>query len=406
MNEYLKNLLLSDNFSNNKEAVFQEISDTFFQNCDDNSDYKISQFNKAFSNILAILKELNLYSEENIKYMINSLKKSLIKDEDSKLIKLIEEKYIVNNQMQKLQEKIDYLVKNSFKTIKQNIHDEQTIKIIDKFEYIADTQDIFIDVCEAAFVTILENSIDVFETSSEVSKNLIFYTLNGYKFDDKKLILNASILIKTAAEIANESKIYSYDLIYGAIQGANEGIIKSSNKFKTQLKFLPTELAQDSQNIQIRYLQNQFIVMLKEIATSMQEPAKSHIEEIIKKDYDNYIAKMLKISSDTKEILKEKIEEIGIQDNYKELIILANLKIEEIKNEISKQSERLKDSLDVDEKISKIKDDLAELEKSIVSKIDEIKQKAATKPKADLIKDYAKKIIESALEKLNLKKRK
>ena len=82
-------------------------------------------------------------------------------------------------------------------------------------------------------------------------------------------------------------------------------------------------------------MEEEFVLVVKNLAATTQNPAQEVLNEILKKEYDNYIVKMKKLSSDMISQIKSKFEDSTISQNYKEFSKLAINKFDDIKKEIT-----------------------------------------------------------------------
>lgn len=320
---------------------------------------------QIFISLCDDLKELNLLNKINIKSIILGLRKAIMKDEEEKLFDLLYES-------EKLRKQILNAGRNlkdeSYKNLKQ-LEEEISKFDLDKKELLMSSinealidatisADIIKEVSQNVFVSIIESAEDVEEMAYEFSKNLAYRSIIEDEFRQIKILEISKTIVSQSLNVANISQIYSNELISGTVNGVNDGIIKAIEKFKDEFKFAPDEIAIKFHEMEkeLSSLDEEFVLMLKNLVHNSEDPAKSILSEILKKEYESYVARMKKLSNDTISQLKEKISEMEIAENYKELLT----KFEEIKKEIASKSAKLIDDFELNQKFEVIKKELEE----------------------------------------------
>ncbi|MCZ6166913.1 hypothetical protein [Campylobacter ureolyticus] len=333
--------------------------------------------NELFFDFINALKDENLLNKERVKSVIYALKKTLNKKQEDEIYDLLYEverlKKSIGLQSKELREQIYSDLKN--------IEDEVKLKdISNKNEILSainealidaiDLKDIIKEISENVFLSIIESKSDIFEGSYEFCKNLTYKSINEGEFQKYRILEISKTIILRAINVANISKIYAKDLLKGAVLGVNDGIIKSMEKFQNEFKFAPDELSQKAQILEneLSNLEEEFVLLVKNLAATTQNPAKETLNEILKKEYDNYIVKMKKLSSDMISQIKSKFEDSTISQNYKEFSKLAINKFDDIKKEITAKSSKFIDDFELNDKLSNLKKDIDELEKKFFGK--------------------------------------
>ncbi|MCI6989033.1 MAG: hypothetical protein MR902_05610 [Campylobacter sp.] len=366
---------------------------------------------ELFEAFFEVLKELNLATKPNIKSVLMGIKIALTKDDEDKFMELVERRYKILHEISTLRNSIKNSIFQSFEPIEKWAKDdlnknENLLLVLNEFLLDATyLKDMFKEVCESTLIVIVESGVSVKDTTKEVAKNLVYYSVSESEFNKTAILDICRILITEAVVIATESKIYAKELISGAILGADEGVQKSVNEFKDRIKFAPDEMAKMIANTEddLLNIQNDFVNLLKEISFGASEPAKSIVEEIIKKEYDNYIVKMKRLSNDTAEQIRIKLEDMHINENYKEFSRLVSQKLEEFKNDLSDRSTKFKENFELEDRISKLKKEIVDLEKSLVEKFTNFRQKNDTK-KDNNAQKTAQRSIDAAKQNLENQK--
>lgn len=333
--------------------------------------------NELFLEFIKILEDENLLNKERIKTLIHAFKKSFNKKSEDEIYNLLYEAEKLRKDIESKSKDLRDKIYNDLKNLEDEVRKD---KISNKNEILSainealvdavDLKDIIKEISENVFLSIIESKSDIFEGSYEFCKNLTYKSINEGKFRKYRILEISKTIISQAISVSNISKIYAKELLRGAILGVNDGIIKSMEKFQSEFKFAPDELNQKLQSIEdeLSNLDEEFILLLKTLTNHSQDPAKSILEEILKKEYDNYIVKMKKISSDMISQIKSKFEEMEISQNYKEFSKIAINKFEDIKKEIALKSSKFIDDFELNDKLSNLKKEIDELEKKFFGK--------------------------------------
>ena len=333
--------------------------------------------NELFFEFINALKDENLLNKESVKSLIYALKKTLNKKQEDEIYDLL---YEVERLKKNIGLRSKELREQIYSDLK-NIEDEVKLKdISNKSEILSainealidavDLKDIIKEISENVFLSIIESKSDIFEGSYEFCKNLTYKSINEGEFQKYRILEISKTIILRAINVANISKIYAKDLLKGAVLGVNDGIIKSMEKFQNEFKFAPDELSQKAQILEneLSNLEEEFVLLVKNLAATTQNPAQEVLNEILKKEYDNYIVKMKKLSSDMISQIKSKFEDSAISQNYKEFSKLAINKFDDIKKEITAKSSKFIDDFELNDKLSSLKKDIDELEKKFFGK--------------------------------------
>lgn len=333
--------------------------------------------NELFFEFINALKDENLLNKESVKSLIYALKKTLNKKQEDEIYDLLYEverlKKSIDLQSKELREQIYSDLKNIEDEVKsKDISNKSEIlsAINEALIDAVDLKDIIKEISENVFLSIIESKSDIFEGSYEFCKNLTYKSINEGEFQKYRILEISKTIILRAINVANISKIYAKDLLKGAVLGVNDGIIKSMEKFQNEFKFAPDELSQKAQILEneLSNLEEEFVLLVKNLAATTQNPAQEVLNEILKKEYDNYIVKMKKLSSDMISQIKSKFEDSAISQNYKEFSKLAINKFDDIKKEITAKSSKFIDDFELNDKLSSLKKDIDELEKKFFGK--------------------------------------
>lgn len=355
---------------------------------------------KIFEKAYDELKTQDLLNKDSLETLLYMLKSALIKEEEERLLALIYEGEKIRKEIASSGRAIKEAIFESFEDIESIIKGKNTIEAQTVLSIINETlvesaqlTDVIKEVSESVFLSILENGDDVEETAFEFSKNIVYKTLGESEFKKYNAISIAKTVLGTAVSVANESKIYTSDLLCGTVDGINAGTLKAMEKFKDSIKFAPDEISLELNETvkELAGIDSEYIEILRSLAATTQDPAKSELETILKRDYDNYLAKMVRISSDATAKLKESLEKVEFGDSYKEFSKIASEKLDELK----KKGSKFLSDFDFDEKIESLKKEMAELDKNIRSKFS---KNESTKELADRAFEASKDKVKKSKE--------
>lgn len=397
--EVLKQNLESKNLN---EIIYNSVCDSVSEIL---KNKKETNKNELFFDFINALKDENLLNKESVKSVIYALKKTLNKKQEDEIYDLLYEverlKKNIGLQSKELRKQIYSDLKGIEDEAKSKeiSHKNEILSAINEALIDAiDLKDIIKEISENVFLSIIESKSDIFEGSYEFCKNLTYKSINEGEFQKYRILEISKTIILRAINVANISKIYAKDLLKGAVLGVNDGIIKSMEKFQNEFKFAPDELSQKAQILEneLSNLEEEFVLLVKNLAATTQNPAKETLNEILKKEYDNYIVKMKKLSSDMISQIKSKFEDSTISQNYKEFSKLAINKFDDIKKEITAKSSKFIDDFELNDKLSSLKKDIDELEKKFFGKFKSKK----TEKNSDETKEISNRAYTATKEKI------
>lgn len=339
---------------------------------------------EIFSQLCEILKDKNLLNSKNIASVMDGLFRASIYEKEQHFHKLLYENdqikkqiYAKGKEIRNCLVEIYKDMENEFKNT-QNPHKAMILNIINE-RLIGGLEILGIlrETAQSAFISTIENGDDVEDTAYEISKNISYLTINEGDFKKERILNISNIIIKAAIEVANESKIHANTLIKGVINGNKDGIFKCVEKLQDEIKFTPKEInkqllqtAKELQNIE-----NDFIELLKNTAQNCIDPSKSIINDILQNDLDSYLAKFIRLTNETKQLVIYKVDEIKENENIEELTKKATETIQTFKDEISKKSLKIFKNLELQKhefdkfEIEDKKNDLALEAKKLGNKI-------------------------------------
>ena len=384
-----------------QELALQEATKALCELDDESKSAKSTQLILDFA---AELKDAGALSDETAEALLNGVKKALCDEDEQALYKLIYDYDDLRKKIACKQKAIKTLVLRSYDdldTALQNASETEAKERIGAALQRAIASklplaDVLKEASELAFISVLESGTDIEDTAHETAKNIAFSAIGDGEFTKFRTKEISKIIINRAIFVANESKNTAAALIRGAILGCYDGINKAAEKYRDELSFSPAGDAQslEEKKLQISQMSELFSAVLSDAVASSEEPAKSEIAKIADEEFDGYLAKFRKISSDLAEQLSAKIGEIELGERAKK----ASAKAREITQELSQKSAKIIENLDLDEKLDAIKKELSEFEKKMSQKFAELKSSDVAKNVSERAREMSAKAYEAAKE--------
>ena len=384
-----------------QELALQEATKALCELDDESKSAKSTQLILDFA---AELKDAGALSDETAEALLNGVKKALCDEDEQALYKLIYDYDDLRKKIACKQKAIKTLVLRSYddlETALQNASETEAKERISSALRRAIASklplaDVLKEASELAFISVLESGTDIEDTAHETAKNIAFLAIGDGEFTKFRTKEISKIIINRAIFVANESKNTAAALIRGAILGCYDGINKAAERYRDELSFSPADDAQslEEKKLQISQMSELFSAVLSDAVASSEEPAKSEIAKIADEEFDGYLAKFRKISSDLAEQLSAKIGEIELGERAKK----ASAKAREITQELSQKSAKIIENLDLDEKLDAIKKELSEFEKKMSQKFAELKSSEVAKNVSERAREMSAKAYEAAKE--------
>ncbi|MDX1809350.1 MAG: hypothetical protein R3331_07400 [Sulfurospirillaceae bacterium] len=259
-----------------------------------------------------------IYEKEQLEKSINQ-QKSIIKEE-------------ITGTYQVLEKHIESLPEDTKEVAFRALHDTK----LNALEMLG----ILRETTEEALLTTLEKGSYIQETTFEISKNLAFQGISDGDFDKRRFLDIANTIIDVTLEIAQENINHSKELIYGAVDGVKEGIAKSIDKFKNDIKFAPDEvedilgksLAETKK--ELLEVEDEYIRLLKNLSVQYDEQTQKILYEKVEK-YNSTVERLKRATHEASEAIANRIEELKEEVSIEELKELASEKFESLKKDVN-----------------------------------------------------------------------
>ncbi|AII14034.1 hypothetical protein CIG2463D_0160 [Campylobacter iguaniorum] len=383
MNIFNENLSEDEFIKLLKEESFKRLKEKLGGVSDDE---KINLSKDYFDEICVCLSQNGKLTSNAISALSESFNKAITYDAEQYLYKIMYERDRLKKQISSQKDQIKSLMMLNCKVLEEyicssNFENKEDLSKVLKDKLLDDLEMLGIlkETTESAFLTTIEMGNDVEDTIKEIAKNIVYLAINEGELTKSRFMDIALVVVETAANLANESKIYAKEIVRGAINGSNDGITKAIEKYKDELKFAPDEICENlSLSIkELTKIEDDFVGILKSIANQNAEPASEIILEIVGDEYDSYSAKLKRISAEARAQIFEKIEEL------------------------SQKSFKFGD-VNLDEKIVNLKKEIVELEKKAGEKLAQMKNsqtfenaKEQAKKLGDRVYEAAKNLIDN-----------
>ena len=322
----------------------------------------------------------SLINAKNLKSAMEGINQALVSGEEKQLYELFDKRDEINRAIEAKREEIKNRLKISFEAAEEVVKDrdfgekEEILELLNN-AIIRETRMLGIlkESAQIAFLTTLEGAKDVEETAGAIAKNMTYAAIRGGEFSKERMFEISKNIISAAGNLANEGHIFAKELIKGAINGTRDGILRAIEKLKYEAKFAPDELRLNSQLLNLKNVDEEFIALLKELENEFDGVAKSEIESVINSELDTNLAKFKRISDQAMEQISSRLEELK-SNGVAKLMSEANNKFEALKQELNDKSKKLKLNFDANDKLEGLKQDIAEFEKKANNKLEDIKQ--------------------------------
>ena len=358
------------------------LCNNFFKEIADKDTNALPEILKAKMNELYDeMSKADLINIKNLKSAMEGINQALVGSEEKALYELLNKKDELDRLIEIKRDEIKSRLKVSFEAAEDIIKDrnfsekEEILELLNN-AIIRETRllGILKESATIAFLTTLEGAKDVEETASAIAKNMTYVAIIGGEFSKERILEISKNIITPATNLANEGHIFAKELMSGAINGTRDGILRAIEKLKDEAKFAPDELKLNSQLLNLKNIDEDFIVLLKELEGEFEGVAKNEIENVLNSELDTNLAKFKRISDQAREQIASRIEELKSNNMAKLVINATNEKLEALKQELNEKSKKLKLNFDANDKFEEIKQEIADFEKKANEKLEDLKQ--------------------------------
>lgn len=224
------------------------------------------------------------------------------------------------------------------------------------------------ETTEEALLTTLEQGSYIQETTFEITKNLTFQAINDGEFNKRRFFDISNTIIDVTLEIAQENINHSKELIDGAVDGVKEGIAKSIEKFKNDIKFAPEEvegiLGKNLIDTKKELLKvgDEYIDVLKDLSVQYDEQIQKILYEKIEK-YSSAMERLKRAVHEASEAINNRMEELKNEVSIEDIKEMASERFELFKKDVSSFEEKASEKFESFKKNKTAKKATAEAKK-------------------------------------------
>ena len=289
------------------------------------------------------LEESSVKLEELSLNEMKSVADTLIEEETHALQedveKLLAQKEAIERALHKKSEELQNTKYEIFNTIEQKLQDSNAMHILHQIKLQSiDLYDMLSEMVESAIITALEKDTDgdVQESINEVIKEITFESIKEGSLNTIRVRKILSTILATAIDVAEATPTRAEELLSATLKGMRSGLIKSIDRFKQRLAFMPVEakhiLIEDYDTI-IEDL-HQTDTLFSQIIITQASQSSQTIRTILMKlnqemRYD--LEELVLISKETADIIKEKFSNFAKIAVKKADIALHSPKAQEAK---------------------------------------------------------------------------
>ncbi|MDQ7043580.1 MAG: hypothetical protein Q9M34_08665 [Sulfurimonas sp.] len=201
-----------------------------------------------------------------------------------------------------------------------------------------DLYDILSEMVESALITALEKDTDgdITEATTEVIKEISFESIKEGSLNTIRVRKILSTILTTAIDIAEATPNRAEQILSSTLKGMRSGLIKSIDRFKKRLEFMPIEakhiLIEDYDTI-IEDL-NQTDTLFSQVVTTQAHESSVEIKNTLlklNKDMAYDLEELILISKETADIMKNRFSSFAKSAMKQADIALKSPKAQEAK---------------------------------------------------------------------------
>ncbi len=233
--------------------------------------------------------------------------------------RLLEQKEAIERTLQKKSDKLQVTKYKVFNAVEEHLQDEKAIYMLHQIKLQSiDLYDMLSEMVESAIITALEKDTDgdMNNSINEVIKEISYESIKEGSLNTIRVRKILSTILATTIEIAEATPTRAEEILSSTLKGMRSGLIKSINRFKQRLVFMPVEakhiLIEDYDTI-IEDL-NQTDTLFSQIIVTQASQTSQPIRKILiqlnqEMRYD--LEELVLISKETADVIKEKFSNLA-----------------------------------------------------------------------------------------------
>ena len=228
---------------------------------------------------------------------------------------LIFQKEAIERSLEKKQAELQESKYNVFNILQDSLSSQESA--LSKLHQVKlqsiDLYDILSEMVESAIITALEKDKDgdITQTTTEVIKDITFEAIKEGSLNTIRVRKILSTILVSAIDVAEATPNRAKEILSSALKGMRSGLIRSIDRFKTRLAYMPVEakhiLIEDYDTI-IEDL-NQTDTLFSQVVSTQASQSSQSIKLILEKtnkDMHYDLAELVHISKETAEVMKDK----------------------------------------------------------------------------------------------------
>ena len=201
-----------------------------------------------------------------------------------------------------------------------------------------DLYDILSEMVESALISALEKDQDgeIVEATTEVIKDITFESIKEGSLNTIRIRKILSTILVASIDVAEATPTRADDILRATLKGMRSGLVKSIDRFKKRLEFMPVEakhiLIEDYDTI-IEDLNQTDVLFTQVVATQAGESTQSTRKILLdlNKAMSYDLEELMVISKETAEIMKAKFSDFAKNAIRKADIAMKSPKAQEAK---------------------------------------------------------------------------
>ncbi len=312
---------------------------------------------ELFEQYCKILENEGMKNSTNISAVINGLLRAVNNDKEEFLYKTIYEieqlKKSAQNQKAEIQNSITQtynILEKHINSLPEDLKDTALKALNDTKLNALEMLGILRETAEEALLTTLEKGSDIEDTTLQITKNLTYQAIKDGEFTKRRFLDITKTIISVALELASTNLAYTKELVNGAVEGTKEGVLKSIDKFKNDIKFAPQDdeildSNLDSIKKDLVKIEDEYIATLKEFLKEYDGDIQKALNEKIER-YDSSVEKIKRATNEAKEVISQRLEEFKTDVSIDDLKEKAEVKFENLKKDVSELGKKANETIE------------------------------------------------------------
>lgn len=179
---------------------------------------------------------------------LKTLAAAVLEEETSVLHDTIEDllaqKERLERQISRKSDELQHLKYSFFHSIEKNLGNDP--EVLEKLHQIKlqsiDLLDLLEEMIESAIITTLEKGTDIEETLHEIIKEITYQSLNASVLNAIRIRRILASILQSAINVAEATPNRAETILRGTVEGIRTALIKSIEKFRQYLLYLPDEV--------------------------------------------------------------------------------------------------------------------------------------------------------------------